>query len=47
MVLFFLSGGQKQKISLARAMYQDASIYLLDSPLSGIDAPVGRAVSFL
>ncbi|CAE1165293.1 Probable multidrug resistance-associated protein lethal(2)03659,GDP-mannose 4,6-dehydratase sdnI,Bile pigment transporter 1,ATP-binding cassette transporter abc2,GDP-mannose 4,6 dehydratase,GDP-mannose 4,6 dehydratase 1,Multidrug resistance-associated protein 5,ABC transporter C family member 13,GDP-mannose 4,6 dehydratase 2,Multiple drug resistance-associated protein-like transporter 1,Canalicular multispecific organic anion transporter 2,GDP-mannose 4,6-dehydratase,Cystic fibrosis transmembrane conductan len=39
-----LSGGQKQRISLARAVYADADIYLLDSPLSAVDANVGKEI---
>ncbi|URE12441.1 ABC transporter C family member [Musa troglodytarum] len=31
-------GGQKQRIQLARALYQDADIYLLDDPFSAVDA---------
>uniref|UniRef100_A0ACD5V5X7 Uncharacterized protein n=1 Tax=Avena sativa TaxID=4498 RepID=A0ACD5V5X7_AVESA len=32
-----LSGGQKQRVQLARALYQDADIYLLDDPFSSVD----------
>lgn len=36
-----LSGGQKQRIQLARAIYQDADIFLLDDPFSAVDAHTG------
>ena len=39
-----MSGGQKQRISLARAVYSDADCYLLDDPLSAVDAHVGKHI---
>ncbi|CAN0841085.1 ABC transporter C family member 10 [Linum grandiflorum] len=33
-----LSGGQKQRVQLARALYQNADVYLLDDPFSAVDA---------
>jgi len=37
-----MSGGQKQRIQIARAVYQNADIYLLDDPFSAVDAHTGR-----
>ncbi|KAJ7305801.1 hypothetical protein JRQ81_010167 [Phrynocephalus forsythii] len=39
-----ISGGQKQRISLARGVYKRAAVYLLDDPLSAVDAPVGQHI---
>lgn len=36
-----LSGGQKARISLARAVYQNCDVYLFDDPLSAVDSHVG------
>ena len=37
-----ISGGQKQRLNIARAIYFDADIVLMDDPLSAVDAHVGR-----
>lgn len=39
-----LSGGQKARVSIARSVYADADVYLLDDPLAAVDTHVGRAL---
>ncbi|XP_057851270.2 putative ABC transporter C family member 15 [Cryptomeria japonica] len=39
-----LSGGQKQRMQIARALYQDADIYLFDDPFSAVDAHTGTHI---
>ncbi|HYN74554.1 MAG TPA: metal ABC transporter ATP-binding protein [Candidatus Methanoperedens sp.] len=39
-----LSGGQQQRLFLARAIVQDAGIYLMDEPFQGVDATTERAI---
>ncbi|CAF4599556.1 unnamed protein product [Rotaria sp. Silwood1] len=42
-----LSGGQKARVNMARALYRDADIYLLDDPLSAVDAKLRNKIRIL
>lgn len=39
-----LSGGQQQRVFLARALVQDAQLYIMDEPFQGVDAVTERAI---
>ncbi|KAI1864810.1 uncharacterized protein JN550_008630 [Neoarthrinium moseri] len=39
-----ISGGQKQRLNIARAIYFDSDIVIMDDPLSAVDAHVGRHI---
>jgi ATP-binding cassette subfamily C (CFTR/MRP) protein 4 len=39
-----LRGGQRSRVNLARALYCDAEIYLLDDPLSAVDSKTGQHI---
>jgi manganese/zinc/iron transport system ATP- binding protein len=39
-----LSGGQQQRVLVARALAQEADVYILDEPFQGVDAPTERAI---
>lgn len=39
-----ISGGQKARLSLARALYAESDIYLLDDPLSAVDSKVAKQI---
>jgi ABC-type multidrug transport system fused ATPase/permease subunit len=39
-----LSGGQRARISLARALYSESDIYLFDDPFSALDVNIGKKI---
>ena len=39
-----LSGGQRARINLARAVYYDADVYLLEDPLSAVDFATAKSL---
>ena len=39
-----LSGGQKARLALARALYAQSDIYIFDDPISALDAKVGNKI---
>ena len=41
-----LSGGQKARVAMARALYSDSDIYLFDDPLSAVDSKVARQMFY-
>jgi ABC-type multidrug transport system ATPase subunit len=41
-----LSGGQKARVALARALYKDSDLYFFDDPIAALDAEVGRKVFY-
>jgi ATP-binding cassette subfamily C (CFTR/MRP) protein 1 len=41
-----LSGGQKARVSLARAIYSDRDVFIMDDPISALDANVRQKIIF-
>ena len=40
--LIYLSGGQKARVALARAVYADADVYIIDDPFAAVDPSVAE-----